>query len=115
MPVAFNGFKESMATFIAASGLEAGDPAGIGANDTATACAAGESFCGVANQVSGGFASVQMSGYATLPYTGEAAPVPGYNQLAGDGSGGVKTVTAGGRSMLVIRVDTAGKTVGMML
>lgn len=115
MTVAFNGFKESLATFIAASGLEAGVPVKISANDTASACAAGDSFCGVSNQVGSGFASVQMSGFATLPYTGTTAPTVGYSILAGDGSGGVKMVTEGGRSLLVIRVDTTGKTVGIML
>ncbi len=115
MSVAFNGFNESIATFIAASGLTAGAPVKISANDTTALCAAGDSFCGVANTVGGGYASVQMGGFATLGYTGTTAPAVGYNLLAGDGSGGVKVVTEGGRNMLVIRVDTAGKTVGVML
>ncbi len=115
MSVSFNGFKESMATFLAASGLTAGMPVKISASDTVDACAAGDSFCGVANQVEGGYASVQMSGFVTLGYTGTTAPAAGYNLLAGDGSGGVKVVTEGGRSMLVVRVDTAGKTAGVML
>ena len=115
MTVAFNGFKESLATFLAASGLTAGVPVKISANDTVDACAAGDSFSGVANQVGGGYASVQMSGFATLGYTGTTAPSAGYNLLAGDGSGGVKVVTTGGRSMLVIHVDTGAKTVGVML
>ena len=116
MSVAFNGFKESLATFLAASGVtSAGVPVKISANDTVDACAAGDSFCGAANQVSGGYATVQMSGFATLGYTGTTAPTVGYNLLAGDGSGGVKVVTTGGRSMLVIRVDTTAKTVGVML
>jgi hypothetical protein len=56
-----------------------------------------------------------MSGFATLGYTGTTAPTVGYNLLAGDGSGGVKVVTTGGRSMLVIQADTTAKTVGVML
>ena len=114
MSVSFKGYKESLATFLAASGLLAGVPIKISANDTVDSCAAGDSFCGVATGVVRGYASVQMSGFVTLPYTG-AAPAVGYTILAGDGSGGVKVVTAGGRSILVLQVDTAANTGGIML
>lgn len=114
MSVSFNGYKESLATFKAASGLTAGVPVKISANDTVDSCAAEDSFCGVANGVSRGYASVQMSGFVTLPYTG-TAPVVGYVILAADGSGGVKVVATGGRSMLVLQVDATAKTVGVML
>lgn len=114
MSVSFSGYKESLATFKAASGLAAGVPVKISANDTVDSCAADESFCGVASGVSRGYASVQMSGFVTLGYTG-AAPVVGYTTLAADGSGGVKVVTEGGRSMLVLQVDALAKTIGLML
>ena len=91
-----------------------GVPVKISANDTVDSCAAEDSFCGVANGVSGGYASVQMSGFIRLPYNGTAA-VAGYVILAADGSGGVKVVATGGRSILVLRVDMAAKTVGIML
>lgn len=116
MAVAFNGFKESLVTFKAAGGLtQAGVPVKISANDTVDICAAGDSFCGIANQVKGGYASVQMSGFATLAYSGTPEPAVGYCALAADGSSGVKAVTAGGKSLLVIHVDTVAKTVGVML
>lgn len=115
MSVSFNGYKESLATFKAASGLLAGVPVKITANDTVDSCAAGDNFCGVANGVGRGYASVQMSGFATLPYTGTTVPSTGYNLLAADGDGGVKVVTVGGKSMLVLHVDTSAKTVGVML
>ncbi len=115
MSVAFNGYKESLATFKAANGLMAGDTVKVSANATVASCAAGDSFCGVANGVGRGYASVQMSGFVSLPYTGETPPAVGYTSLAGDGSGGVKVVAEGGRSVLVLEVDTAAKTVGMML
>lgn len=114
MSVSFNGYKESLATFKAADGLTPGVPVKISANDTVDSCAAEESFCGVANGVSRGYASVQMSGFVTLVYTG-AAPTVGYKTLAADGSGGVKVVATGGRSLLLLQVDTAAKTVGVML
>ncbi len=115
MSVAFNGYKESLATFKAANGLTAGVPVKVSANGTVDRCAAGDNFCGVASGVGSGYASVQMGGFVSLPYTGATAPVVGYTSLAADGSGGVKVVTEGGRSMLVFEVDTTVKTVGFML
>ena len=115
MSVSFNGYKESLATFKAASGLTAGVPVKISANDTVDSCAAGDCFCGVANGVSRGYASVQMSGFVTLGYTGATVPVVGYTTLAGDGNGGVEVAADGGRSMLVLQVDATAKTVGVML
>lgn len=115
MSVSFNGYKESLATFKAASGLTAGVAVKVSANDTVDTCAAGDSFCGVATGVGGGYASVQMSGFVLLPYTGATPPLVGYTVLAADGSGGVKVVATGGRSILVLRVDMAAKTVGIML
>jgi hypothetical protein len=115
MSVSFKGYKESLATFLAASGLLAGVPIKISANDTVDSCVVGDSFCGVATGVGRGYASVQMSGFVTLPYTGTTAPSVGYGLLAGDGDGGVQVVTTGGRSMLVLQVDTVENTVGIML
>ena len=114
MSISFNGFGEKAATFKAAEGLTAGVPVKVSANDTAAPCAAGDDFCGVALGVSGGYAAVQLSGFAVLPYTGATAPSVGYNALAADGSGGVK-VLEGGRSLLAVNVDTTAKTVGVMM
>lgn len=114
MSISFNGFGEKAATFKAAEGLAAGVPVKVSANDTAAPCAAGDDFCGVAMNVSGGYAAVQLSGFAVLPYTGATAPAVGYSELAADGSGGVK-VLAGGRSLLVVNVDTTAKTAGIVL
>ncbi|HZK38570.1 MAG TPA: hypothetical protein VFD23_00275 [Clostridia bacterium] len=115
MSVSFNGYKESLATFKAANGLTAGVPVKMSANGTVDTCAAGDNFCGVASGVGKGYASVQMSGFITLPYTGATPPAVGYTSLAADGSGGVKVVTDGGRSLLVLEVDTTAKTAGFML
>jgi len=114
MSISFNGFGEKAATFKAAEGLTAGVPVKVSANDTAAPCAAGDKFCGVSLGVDSGYAAVQLSGFAVLPYTGTAAPAVGYNALAADGSGGVK-VLEGGRSLLVVHVDTTAKTAGIVL
>ena len=53
-------------------------------------------------------------GYVELPYTG-TAPAVGYALLAADGKGGVRTAASGGRSCLVVHVDTAEKKIGLFL
>lgn len=115
MAVSFEGFHVSVATFKAAEGLKAGEPVKAGSNDTAAACAEGDAFCGVAIEADGSYASVQLSGYAVLPYSGDTAPEAGYCQLAADGEGGVKIAETGGRSLLVLHVNTTAKTAGVLL
>ena len=56
-----------------------------------------------------------MGGMVTVSYTGASAPAAGWNSLAADGSGGVKVVSAGGKSYLAVEVDTTAKTVTIVL
>ena len=63
MSVSTNGFGENVLTFKAASGVTAGVPVKISANDTVAVCSAGNIFCGVATEVSGGYAGVQLTGF----------------------------------------------------
>jgi len=114
MAIAFNGFNETLATFQADGTLTAGAPVKASANRTVSGCAANNVFLGVCKEQTGPYAGVQLTGYARLPYSG-AAPAVGYTQLAADGSGGVKTVSSGGRFYDVLEVDTAGGTVGLLL
>ena len=113
MLVSFNGFGESIATFEAA-GAAAGAPVKMSGNGAVSACAAGDTFCGIAIVPNGSCASVQLGGYVKVTYSG-TAPTVGYNTLAADGSNGVKTVTTGGRQYLVLDIDTASKTAGIIL
>ena len=112
MAVSFQGFHETAATFDVSGTISEGAPVKLCGNGKVSACAAGESFCGVALAVREGFATVQLGGYALLSYSG-TAPTVGYNALAADGKGGVK-VLEGGRSLLVVEVLSDG-TVGVML
>lgn len=114
MDICFDAIGEKYTTFLAGESVEEGMVCRVSANDTVDACAAGEGFCGVAAQVSGGCAAVVMGGYVELPYTGESAPALGYTALSADGSGGVMA-SAGGRSCLVVRVDETTKTLGLFL
>lgn len=113
MEISLNGFGENVATFSAADGVLAGMPVKLTANGTVGPCAAGDVFCGVACSVRGGFAGVQLRGYAALPYDG-AAPAVGYQSLAA-AAGGKVEVNAAGRTLLVTDVDEAAKTCGVLL
>lgn len=108
MKVAFEEIGRMSATF-AATGGENGQVCKISANGTVAPCADGDVFCGVLEGVRKGFAGVQLEGFAEVGYTG-TAPSLGYVNLAANGSGGVKTASAG-RACLVVSVDTADQTV----
>lgn len=114
MAISFNAIGQAHVSFSAAESAAAGKVCKLTANGTVGACASGDSFFGVVTDVRAGVAAVMMSGYAELPYSG-TAPSVGYQTLAADGSGGVKTVTTGGRSLLVVQVDSANATVGVFL
>ena len=113
MSVSTNGFGENVLTFKAASGVTAGVPVKISANDTVAVCSAGNIFCGVATEVSGGYAGVQLTGFVALPYSG-TAPAVGLSALSADGNGGVKADSSGSKH-LVTKVDTTALTVSFML
>ena len=81
---------------------------------TVGACAAGDAFAGVCVSCRDGFAAVQLNGYCRVKYSG-TKPQPGYAVLGADGSGNVKTVTTGGRSILVTDTDSVSQTIGIIL
>lgn len=108
MKVCFEDIGHMSATFAAASG-EGGIPVKLSGNASVAPCADGDVFCGVLEGRRGGFGAVQLHGFVTLPYAG-TAPTLGYNTLVSNGSGGVKVAT-GGRSLLVVSVDTGAKCV----
>ena len=74
--------------------------------------AANGAFCGVCTNVRNGYAAVQMTGYATIPYTSQ--PSVGYSKLSA-ASGKITADNENGREYLVIDVDTTAKTAGIML
>ena len=113
MKVELNGFGEKMVTFEAVQGTAAGMPIMMSANGEVAPCAAGKLFCGIAGNVRGEFAAVQLSGYVKVPYSG-TAPAVGYQAFSGDGAGKVK-VDSAGRQLLVVDVDTATAVCGIIL
>ena len=113
MSVDLKGFNANLCT-LASSGATSGSPVKLSSSLTVSDCASGETFAGFCDTVRNSYATVQLCGYRRVSYSG-TAPSVGYATLAADGSGGVKTVSTGGRSILVTDVDTTGKTVGIIL
>jgi hypothetical protein len=105
--VGYDGIGVDVITLLLAAGLVAvdeGKPGKISANDTVDLCAAEDVFYGVIDKVDlgTGVASVQRKGFATVPYTG--APGVGYQELVGNGAGGVKPPSPGVKPYLVTGV-----------
>lgn len=115
MSVSFNGFNEKLLTFKCAAEITAGYPVKISANGTVAACASGDELCGVAVESDSSYSSVKLCGVVTLPYTGSTAPSLGYTSLAADGAGGVSVPASGGRTYLVLSLDSTAGTVTFML
>ncbi len=109
--LSFNGYNSNTLTFLGDETITVGTPVKVSGEATVSACAAGDSFFGVAEINRGGVITVSASGYTELPYSG-TAPSYGYGSLVADGNGGVKT--GSGRSVTVVKVDTAAKVCGFI-
>ena len=64
--ISFEGIGQQVATFEAAAGVTAGHVVKMADNGKVSKCSEGEDFCGVALNVRGGCAGVQLRGCATL-------------------------------------------------
>lgn len=114
MKISLNGCGENVATFEAETSVTAGMPVKMTGNGVVGPCGLNEDFIGVAVSVRGGFAAVQIGGYAKVTYSGITAPTVGYQPLNGVGDGTVQVESAG-RSILITDVDSAAKTCGILL
>ena len=117
MELSYEGIGQVAATFETQAVQEDDDKLAIGdvvaltAGGTVGFGTAGAAPCGVVLTLEKDQkAAVQVDGFATVAYTGSAAPAVGWTGLAVDGAGGVQAASSGGRSCLVVRVDTAAKT-----
>ncbi|MCD7723310.1 MAG: hypothetical protein LUH82_05110 [Clostridiales bacterium] len=111
MNISFNGFENSVATFIA-DGATKGYPVAL--SDSNTVVDADSEFIGVCVNTSGQLAGVQLRGYVEISYSGEA-PAPGYSYLAADSNGGVMAADTGDVKRLIIKVDADNSIIGFIL
>ena len=112
MKLSYEGIGQWAATF-AANNVVEGELVKVSANGTVAACAAGDDFCGMVLSVGRGGDAVALGGLVTAGYT-DAVPTLGWETLSADGTGGVQ-VDEGGRSHLVVDVDTDAETVTFAL
>ena len=113
MNVSFSGFNEKSTTFICSQDVEAGKVVKVTENGTVSSCENGDDFCGVVTDVRGDCATVQLTGYIRMPYSG-SAPALGYTGLAADGNGGI-VASENGKVYLVTDLDKTDNTIGFML
>ena len=112
MKVSFEGIGELIATFYN-NGAANGNPVKMSKAGEVSPCNNSERFIGIATAPGEEYTGVILGGCVTLTYTG-TAPALGYVKLSANGSGGVKT-DAGGTEYIVLGVDTADKTVCIIL
>ena len=111
MGISYDGIGEWCATF-GCGKVKEGDVVKVSANGSA-----GDSFCGVVRAIAhdGKACSVQLGGIATVNYSGENAPIPGYGKLSADAAGGVSVDASKGREYLILAADSTAKTVTIKL
>lgn len=110
MGICFEGVGQVAATFPAEGEVRPGMTVTLTKSGAVGKGADGKPPCGVVlGGVRGGAAAVQIGGAVKVGYTG-TAPAAGWQALACDGNGGVKTVTTGGLNCLVLAVDEPEKT-----
>lgn len=114
MSISLNGYEDKVVTLEATSGVAKGDLVKIGANKKVAKCSNGDAFSGVVLSVKNGYAAVKIGGYVSLPYSGTFATL-GYQVLASDGSNAVKTVVSGGRTILIVDIDSTNTKTGIIL
>ncbi len=110
MNVCFKGYGENVVTFEIDGSITDGAPVMV--SDSGKVKAASGAFCGVCVSQRGGYAAVQLNGYAKLPYG--TAPSVGYAKLSAS-AGKVNKDDTNGREYLVVDINTTDKTVGVIL
>jgi len=103
MKVSFNGYDEKMITFACNETVKKGSLVKLTQNGEVAACEDGDNFVGVAVNVRGGYAGVQMGGYISVPVSGSAAL--GFQKLSAASGSAVKIAASGGREHLVLDVS----------
>ncbi|HIT32416.1 MAG TPA: hypothetical protein IAC25_06270 [Candidatus Enterenecus stercoripullorum] len=115
MELSFEGIGQVAATFATQEAqeekLSIGQVVTLTAEGTVGLGTAGAAPCGVILALEKDQkATVQVDGFVQVAYTGDTAPTVGWGSLGVDGNGGVQVASSGGRSCLIVQVDTAAKT-----
>ena len=117
MDICFEGVGQVAATFRVedGDGVQAGMAVSLTGDGTVGLGIDGDEVCGVLlGSVRGGAAAVQIGGVAKVGCSDDGIPDVGWQELACDGKGGVKTQD-GGVKCLVLAVDKGGQSVVVKL
>ena len=119
MDICFEGVGQVAATFRVEDdeNVRVGMAVSLTGDGTVGLGGDGGEVCGVLlGNVRGGAAAVQIGGVAKVGYSGDDAPNVGWQKLACDGEGGVKTADgADGVKYLVLAVDESEQSVVVRL
>lgn len=113
MSLSYKGFNEQTLTFKAFQASK-DYPVFINTQGEVTNCNANSEFAGICTSLRNGIATVQVSGYAELPY-GDSVPSYGTTYLMADGSGGVKPSASGKKAYLIVSIDKVNKKIGFIM
>lgn len=108
----FNGFNQNFLTFATESLIDVGTPVKMSKNGTVATCDLNDVFVGFIAAASDDAASVQLTGHATVSYSG-TAPELGYVSVCADGNGGIEIGT--GRNVIVVSVNSTDNTCEIIL
>lgn len=111
--VSYKGFNQGVLTF-KANGVQIGAPVSIDMNGNAVKAINGNEFVGICVGVHDGYATVQISGYVEIKYSGSIS-ASGYAALVSDGKNGVKSSTTNLARYKMIKNDTENNVVGFIL
>ncbi len=109
MNVSFNGFNDKVLTFRCEDKIEAGYPLNITSKHTVSMANGGDSFVGFCLQSDGKNASVLVSGYVKMNYSG-TVPTLGRTYLVCSADGSVQE-NSKGVPVTVLGIDETDTTV----
>lgn len=113
MKFSFGSIGDVCATFVSDTEIAKGVPVKLIGNGAVAKCADGDEFIGIVTASRGNLATVQLKGFAEVPYSG-TAPALGWQGIAAAASGKVKA-SATAIKRLVADVDTVKSTVTVMM
>lgn len=113
MKFSFGSIGDISATFVSDTELPKSTPVKLTDNAAVAKCADGDEFIGIVTASRGNLATVQLRGFAEVPYSG-TAPALGWQGVAAAANGKVKA-SATSLKRLVADVDTLNAVVTIMM
>ena len=107
--ISFEDIGAVVATFLVDGDVKGGQVVKVSADGTVAPCSDGDAFCGVALEPRKGAAGVQVKGFVTV--SAQSKLSLGWQELAADGNGGVKSGEGSGVRALVVSAEDSGAVI----